>query len=117
MTSNPEPIVQHLKHEFQNLLTYVTGSDARAQTAYTGEGPYVHSHTTAGGPADGGLLPMEPAVHARRRVPGVWRSMGTGVVEGACRHLVNDHMEPSGMRWTTGGAQRLLDLRRSVIEN
>ena len=31
--------------------------------------------------------------------------MGTGVVEGACRHLVNDRREPAGMRWTTGGAQ------------
>jgi hypothetical protein len=37
MTSNPEPIVQQLHHEFQNLLTYVTGPDARSQTAYTVE--------------------------------------------------------------------------------
>ncbi len=37
MTSNPEPIVQHLEHEFQSLLAYVTGPDARSQTAYTVE--------------------------------------------------------------------------------
>jgi hypothetical protein len=37
MTSNPEPIVQQLQHDFQNLLAYVTGSDARSQTAYTVE--------------------------------------------------------------------------------
>ena len=37
--------------------------------------------------------------------------MGTGVVEGACRHLVNDRREPAGMRWTTGGAQGGLNLR------
>jgi len=37
--------------------------------------------------------------------------IGTGVVEGACRHLVNDRMEPSGMRWTQDGAQGVLDLR------
>jgi hypothetical protein len=37
MTSNPEPIVQQLEHEFQNLLTYVTGPDAQAHTAYTVE--------------------------------------------------------------------------------
>jgi hypothetical protein len=37
MTSNPEPIVQPLEHDFQNLLAYVTGPDARAQTAYTVE--------------------------------------------------------------------------------
>jgi hypothetical protein len=37
MTPNPEPIVQQLQHDFQNLLAYVTGSDARSQTAYTVE--------------------------------------------------------------------------------
>ena len=37
MTSNPEPIVQQLEHEFHNLLTYVTGPDAQAHTAYTVE--------------------------------------------------------------------------------
>jgi hypothetical protein len=37
MTSNPESIVQQLQDEFQNLLAYVTGPDARAQTAYAVE--------------------------------------------------------------------------------
>jgi hypothetical protein len=37
--------------------------------------------------------------------------IGTGVVEGACGHLVQDRLEPSGMRWTKGGAQGVLDLR------
>jgi hypothetical protein len=37
MTSNPEPIVQHLQHEFHNLLTDVTGPDAGSQAVYTGE--------------------------------------------------------------------------------
>ena len=37
MTSTPEPIVQQLHHEFQNLLAYVTGPEARLQTAYTVE--------------------------------------------------------------------------------
>jgi hypothetical protein len=37
--------------------------------------------------------------------------IGTGVVEGACGHLVNDRLEQAGMRWTTGGAQAVLDLR------
>jgi hypothetical protein len=35
MTSNPEPIVQPLPHEFQRLLAYVTDPDARSQTAST----------------------------------------------------------------------------------
>ena len=37
--------------------------------------------------------------------------IGTGVIEGACRHLVKDRMEQSGMRWTKVGAQAVLDLR------
>src|SRR5512146_2611183 len=37
MTSNPEPIVQQLQYEFQNLLAYVAGREARSQTAYTVE--------------------------------------------------------------------------------
>jgi hypothetical protein len=42
--------------------------------------------------------------------------IGTGVVEGACRHLVKDRMELSGMRWTVAGAEALLALR-AVNEN
>ena len=37
--------------------------------------------------------------------------IGSGVAEGACRHLVKDRMEQTGMRWTVEGAQALLNLR------
>ncbi len=37
--------------------------------------------------------------------------IGTGVVEGACGHVVKDRMEQAGMRWTEAGAQAVLDLR------
>jgi len=37
--------------------------------------------------------------------------IGTGVVEGACGHVVKDRMEQAGMRWTQAGAQAVLDLR------
>jgi len=33
MTSNLEPMVQQVQHDFQNLRAYVTGPDARSQTA------------------------------------------------------------------------------------
>jgi hypothetical protein len=42
--------------------------------------------------------------------------IGTGVIEGACRHLVKDRFELSGMRWTVSGAESLLNLR-SIAEN
>lgn len=37
--------------------------------------------------------------------------IGTGVVEGACGHLVKDRFEQAGMQWSFAGAQALLDLR------
>jgi hypothetical protein len=37
--------------------------------------------------------------------------IGSGVAEGACRHLVKDRMEQTGMRWTAHGAQAMLHLR------
>lgn len=37
--------------------------------------------------------------------------VGTGVVEGACGHLVKDRCDQAGMRWTKAGAQAVLDLR------
>ena len=42
--------------------------------------------------------------------------IGSGVVEGACRHFVKDRMELTGMRWRSDGAQAMLDLR-SVFLN
>jgi hypothetical protein len=41
--------------------------------------------------------------------------IGSGVVEGACRHLVKDRMERSGMRWTLEGAEAVLKMRAIEI--
>lgn len=37
--------------------------------------------------------------------------VGSGVIEGACRHFVKDRMERAGMRWNTEGATSILKLR------
>ena len=37
--------------------------------------------------------------------------IGSGVAEGACRHVVKDRMEQTGMRWAHSGAQSMLHLR------
>ena len=37
--------------------------------------------------------------------------IATGVIEGACRHLVRDRMERAGMRWKVPGAHAMLQLR------
>ena len=37
--------------------------------------------------------------------------IASGVIEGACRHVVKDRLERTGMRWTIPGAQNMLNLR------
>jgi hypothetical protein len=37
--------------------------------------------------------------------------VATGVIEGACRHVIKDRMERAGMRWKVSGAQAMLNLR------
>jgi hypothetical protein len=37
--------------------------------------------------------------------------ISSALVEAACGHLVKDRMEQSGMRWSTSGAQSVLDIR------
>ena len=37
--------------------------------------------------------------------------IASGVIEGACRHVIKDRMERAGMRWKVPGAQAMLHLR------
>ena len=41
--------------------------------------------------------------------------IATGVIEGACRHLVKDRMEITGARWGLEGGEAVLKLRALVI--
>ena len=41
--------------------------------------------------------------------------IASGVAEGACRHLVKDRMEMTGMRWCTDTAQAMLDVRSMYL--
>jgi len=41
--------------------------------------------------------------------------IASGVIEGACRYVVKDRMEPAGMHWTVQGAQAMLSLRTTSI--
>jgi len=43
--------------------------------------------------------------------------IGSGVVEGACKHLVKDRMELTGMRWRIAGAQTILSLRAIYLND
>jgi hypothetical protein len=37
--------------------------------------------------------------------------IASGVIEGACRHIIKDRMEQGGMRWTLVGAEAMLHVR------
>ena len=37
--------------------------------------------------------------------------IATGVIEGTCRHLINDRFDITGARWSLAGAEALLKLR------
>ena len=41
--------------------------------------------------------------------------IASGVIEGACRHLVKDRLARAGMHWTPEGAQAMLDLRSTYL--
>jgi hypothetical protein len=41
--------------------------------------------------------------------------IASGVVEGACRHVVKDRMERAGMHWTVPGAQAMLEVRSVYV--
>jgi hypothetical protein len=53
--------------------------------------------------------------HAKRMRYHIYLAAGypiaTGVIEGACRHVVKDRMERTGMRWTLVAAKAMLNLR------
>jgi hypothetical protein len=41
--------------------------------------------------------------------------IASGAVEGACKHIVKDRMERSGMRWAEDGAEAILKLRATYL--
>jgi hypothetical protein len=43
--------------------------------------------------------------------------IASGMIEGACRHLVKDRMERAGMHWTVEGAQAMLDVRSVYVND
>jgi hypothetical protein len=89
-----------------------------------GEGPHVHGVATAGGAADGGLLPTEPPVYPLRRVSGArladWDGRrGRGVwtprerSHGAGRDALDPRRRPGGAR-PAGGADQSIGIRMAV---
>jgi hypothetical protein len=43
--------------------------------------------------------------------------IASGVIEGACRHVVKDRMERAGMHWTREGAEAMLEVRSVFVSD
>ena len=56
------------------------------------------------------LTAKQPYLDYPKALAAGW-PVATGVIEGACRHLVKDRMAITGARWSTDGAQAILWLR------
>jgi hypothetical protein len=61
------------------------------------------------------LTAKQPYLHYRQALAMGW-PIATGVIEGACRHLVKDRLAITGARWSLPGAEAVL-LLRAVITN
>jgi hypothetical protein len=96
LSSRSDQVIQRLEDKAATLQ-----SSSQAAQALRGVANYLRRNQPY----------MDYAEYLRRGWP-----IGTGVVEGTCRHLIKDRMELSGMRWTIAGAGALLALR-AVNEN
>jgi hypothetical protein len=54
-----------------------------------------------------------PYLHYDTALAGGW-PIATGVIEGACRHLVKDRLDITGARWGLAGAEAILRLRALI---
>ncbi|SDS58760.1 ISKra4 family transposase [Actinoplanes derwentensis] len=61
------------------------------------------------------LTAKQPHLHYRQALAMGW-PIATGVIEGACRHLVKDRLAITGARWSLPGAEAVL-LLRALITN
>ena len=61
------------------------------------------------------LLAKQPYLDYPTALQNGW-PIATGVIEGACRHLVKDRMDITGARWGLAGAEAILTLR-ALISN
>jgi hypothetical protein len=59
------------------------------------------------------LTSKKPYLDYRTALTSGW-PIATGIIEGACRHIVKDRMDITGARWGLHGAQAILTLRALV---
>ena len=63
----------------------------------------------------GYLMKLRPYLRYDQALAAGW-PIATGIIEGACRHIVKDRMDLTGARWGLAGAETILRLR-ALISN
>jgi hypothetical protein len=99
-------VTRHLRMLLEGKVGYVIGRFKRLRDAHAVRGPRRAAVTAAIGYYENNRAHMRYDAYLAAGYP-----IGSGVAEGACRHVVKDRMEQTGMRWTLEGAQALLHLR------
>jgi len=102
-------------------------TDLRHTTTTTGGGGGGGDKTTGGNRTTGGdkdpalvcadyLTNNRPYLNYHHALHAGW-PIATGVIEGACRHLIKDRMDITGARWGLATAEAILKLRALTTNN
>lgn len=68
------------------------------------------------GPACGYLTNKDSYLRYDHSFPEGW-PIATGIIEGACRHLVKDRLDITGARWSLADAEAFLKLRALIAHS
>jgi hypothetical protein len=99
-------VAHHLRLLLEGKVGYVIGRFKRLRDAQALRGSQRRTVTAAIGYYQNNRQHMRYDEYLAAGYP-----IGSGVAEGACRHVVKDRLEQTGMRWTAAGAQAMLHLR------
>jgi hypothetical protein len=99
-------VTHHLRQLLEGKVGYVIGHFKRLQSQHVLHGAERRTLTSVIHYFENNRQHMRYDEYLAAGYP-----IGSGVAEGACRHLVKDRLEGTGMRWTLGGAQSMLHLR------
>ena len=107
-----EFVSHHLRWLLQGKVGYVIGAFKRLCTTHEPRGAPRRTVTAAIRYYENNRQHMRYDEYLAAGFP-----IGSGVAEGACRHVVKDRLEQTGMRWTVNGAQAMLHLRAIYLNN
>jgi hypothetical protein len=95
-------------HQVLAGRAHIVAAAIRRKATYHRLGPSQRRHADTA--AASYLLAKKPYLDYPTALAEGW-PIATGVIEGACRHLVKDRMDITGARWGLAGAEAILKLR------